>query len=266
METPIRIAIFGALGRMGRELTDAATGDAAFEIAALVERPDHPGIGESIGGVEVVADGEPLPAGIDVAVDFSSSADAVNHAAACADGGIALVVAVTGLTFEDESAILNQSNRIPVFRASNFSIGITALAHYAEKMARDLADFDVEIVEMHHRDKKDAPSGTAAALARAIEDARPGLRWVHCRERLAGPRDPNEIGIHSLRGGDVVGDHTVVFAGDGERIELTHRAGSRRIFASGALRAARYVAGRNPGVYTMGEMLFLEGLDKETDG
>lgn len=265
MEQPIRIAICGALGRMGREVTDEAAANAAFEIAALVERPNHPGVGVSVHGLEVIADGATLPAGIDVVIDFSAPAAVARRAAACAEAGIALVTGVTGLADAEIVAIGRAGGRIPVFLAPNMSLGVALLARLAHEAARALPDFDVEIVEMHHRAKKDAPSGTAAALAREVEEARPGLRRVHGREGLVGPRDPHEIGIHALRGGDVVGEHTVVFAGDGERIELTHRAGSRRTFAAGALRAARFVSGRAPGIYGMDDLL-ADGHGGKTDG
>jgi 4-hydroxy-tetrahydrodipicolinate reductase len=197
---------------------------------------------------------------VDVAVDFSSheaTRGLLELAAAC---GRPLVIGTTGHSPDEKARLLELAARVPCVWSGNFSIGVNVLFALARKAARALGeDFDVEVVEMHHRMKKDAPSGTAARLLEIIlEERRLGAAAVrHGRLGITGERARAEVGVHSLRGGDVVGDHTVVFAGSGERIELVHRAGDRAVFARGALRAAQWVATRPPGVYDMQDVLGL---------
>ncbi|MBN1884284.1 MAG: 4-hydroxy-tetrahydrodipicolinate reductase [Candidatus Krumholzibacteriota bacterium] len=261
MGKPVRIAVCGALGRMGRAVAEEAANWPGIRIASLVEAPEHPGIGELIGGVAVAADGPAIPGDADVLVDFTRPASAAKHVEACAAAGTGAVVGTTGFSPAETGAIHLAAGRIPLLLSPNMSIGVNLLLRLAGDAARALPGFDVEIVEIHHGGKKDAPSGTAAALAAAVEEARPGLRRAHGREGLTGPRDAAEIGIHSLRGGDVVGEHTLVFAGEGERVELTHRAHSRRTFARGALAAVLFVAGRVPGLYNMRDVLAAAAAD-----
>ena len=194
-------------------------------------------------------------------IDFShtSATDAI--CGACLKAGKALVVGTTGHTKQERAVIEKTSKVVPVVLSPNFSIGVNALFWLTRKAAEMLGtEFDLEITEMHHRMKKDAPSGTARRLAEILCEVRKldySKNVVHGREGMPGERNSNEIGVHSIRGGDVVGDHTVTFAGAGERLELTHRASSRETFAAGALRAAQWVAGRPPGLYSMEDVLGL---------
>jgi len=241
-----RIIITGSKGRMGRALLDCAPNFRNLEVAGQVDQNDD------------------LAAAIvrgDVVIDFSSHTATPGIVELCARHNKALV---TGTTGHPDPAALEaafKKAKIPVVRASNFSTGVNALFWLTRKAAEILGPgFDLEILEMHHRLKKDAPSGTARTLAEILASVR-RLRLEkaarHGRAGIVGERTPSEIGIHSLRGGDVVGDHTVIFANTGERLELTHKASSRDTFANGALRAALWVAEQKPGVYDMQDVLGL---------
>lgn len=197
----------------------------------------------------------------DGVIDFSFHSVTSAVAALCADNGKALVIGTTGHTEDEKTAILKHASNIPIVWASNYSTGVNTLFWLTRKAAEILGPgFDLEVVEMHHRHKVDAPSGTAATLGEILLDVRKHQKDAlrHGRQGIVGARTDKEVGMHSLRGGDVVGDHTVVCAGSGECLELTHRATSRDTFANGALRAAQWVVGREPGLYTMQHVL---GLD-----
>ena len=243
----VKVIITGAKGRMGQALVGCAPRFPQLEIAAQIDQGDD--LASVIGRGDVV-------------IDFSSHAATVAVAQLCAAHHKALVIGTTGHTEADTLAIKQQRQRIPMVWTSNFSTGVNTLFWLTRKAAEILGpDFDLEIVEMHHRLKKDAPSGTAKTLATILADVRK-LRLEeaarHGRVGLVGERTAGEIGIHSLRGGDVVGDHTVIFANDGERLELTHRASSRDTFANGALRAAQWVVQQPPGLYDMQDVLGLK--------
>lgn len=239
----IHVAVMGALGRMG------------LEVVRLVDVEDDlllSGSWDAHGATDLGA----ALAGADVVVDFTSPDGLVVVAAAAADRGLPLVSGTTGLGDPARAGLEAAAKRVPVLHSANMSAGVAVLADLVTEAVRRLGrDFDVEIVEMHHRHKVDAPSGTALRLADAVAAARPGLVRVHGRSGSASPRLPDELAIVSLRGGDVVGDHTVVLAGPGERIELTHRASSRETFARGAIRAARWIVGRPAGLYGMADVL-----------
>jgi 4-hydroxy-tetrahydrodipicolinate reductase len=245
------VLIFGSAGRMGQALQQAAKDLPAVKIVAAVGRKDN--LADSIGKAEVV-------------IDFSSPQTTAEVLRLCQKNKTALVLGTTGHDSKARRSIHQASARIPIVFAANFSTGVTTLFWLTEKTAEILGpDFDLEVVEMHHRNKKDAPSGTAHELARILAQARKKqLEKVlrHGREGLVGARTRDEIGMHSMRGGDVVGDHTVVFAGLGERLELTHKASNRETFARGALQAARWVAGRKAGLYNMGDVLGLTRLSR----
>jgi len=198
----------------------------------------------------------------DVVIDFSSHTATPAIAALCAQYNKALVIGTTGHSKDDRSLVTQHSSRIPMVLSSNFSTGVNALFWLARQAAQILGPgFDLEIVEMHHRLKRDAPSGTARTLAEILAEVRhQQLEQVlrHGRAGIVGPRPAQEIGLHSVRGGDVVGDHTVIFAGPGERVELTHKASSRETFANGALRAAQWVVRQPPGLYDMQQVLGLK--------
>jgi 4-hydroxy-tetrahydrodipicolinate reductase len=199
-----------------------------------------------------------------VVIDFTSADAAAAHAEACAATGAALVLGTTGVGAEAQAKIARAAASVPVVQAPNFSVGVNVMFQIAEQLAVALGDdFDAEIVETHHRSKKDAPSGTALKLAERIASAtgRDSDNFRFERHGLVGERMAKEIGIQAVRGGDVVGDHTLFFFGQGERLELTHRATSRDQFASGALRAATWVVGRTPGLYDMGDVLGLKAKE-----
>jgi 4-hydroxy-tetrahydrodipicolinate reductase len=241
-----RIIITGAKGRMGQTLVSCAKNFREVQIGAQIDM------------------GDDLPAAVaqgDVVVDFSSHTATADIAGLCARHKKAMVIGTTGHTNAERNEVLKLKTKVPMVWTSNFSTGVNTLFWLTRKAAEILGpDFDLEIIEMHHRMKLDAPSGTAKALAQILAEARKQhLEKVARHGRLGiGERAPGEIGIHSLRGGDVVGDHTVIFAANGERIELTHKASSRDTFANGALRAAIWVARQKPGLYDMQDVLGLK--------
>jgi 4-hydroxy-tetrahydrodipicolinate reductase len=245
VKKPVRVLLIGAKGRMGQAIAAAAEAEEAVIVAGLDLGDD---VTKEIGGSDVV-------------VDFShpSATDAVCRA--CLGAGKALIVGTTGHS-DEERALLEQAGKsLPVVLSPNFSVGVNTLFWLTREAARMLGDdFDLEIVETHHRLKKDAPSGTAKKLAEILCEVREldyAKNVRHGREGLIGERPAKEIGVHSIRGGDVVGDHTITFAGRGERLELTHKASSRETFAAGALRAARWVVGKPAGLYNMEDVLGL---------
>jgi len=242
-----RIIIAGAKGKMGQALLRVAEQFPGLVVAARID------LGQEL--VKVIQDA-------DVVVDFTAHEVTVPFARLCARHKKAMVIGTTGHTKEERTELLDISTKIPMVWSSNFSTGVNALFWLTRKAAEILGpDYDLEIVEMHHRLKKDAPSGTAQTLAQILARARQQqLDKVarHGREGLVGERTASEIGIHSVRGGDVVGDHTVIFATTGERLELTHKASSRETFAGGALRAAQWVIGKAPGLYDMQDVLGLK--------
>ena len=242
-----KVIITGAKGRMGQALVACAERDPELQVVGQIDLDDDL--------LNVIKEG-------DVIIDFSFHEVSVKFAALCAEHSRALVIGTTGHSEAEKSEILKFKTRVPIVWASNYSTGVNTLFWLTRKAAAILGPgFDLEIVEMHHRMKKDAPSGTAMTLAEILADARKQqLAKVlrHGRHGITGERTAGEIGIHSLRGGDVVGDHTVVFAALGERLELTHRACSRETFANGALRAAHWVAKQKPGLYDMQDVLGLK--------
>ena len=247
MNAITRVIITGAKGRMGRALLGCAAKHPELAVTGQIDQ------GDSL--ADVIGNG-------DVVVDFSSHSATPAIARLCAERGKALVVGTTGHSDGGREQIAGVKTRIPIVMASNFSTGVNTLFWLTRQAAEILGpDFDLEIVEMHHRLKKDAPSGTAATLAEiltAVRKIHPKQGLRHGRSGIVGERTGTEIGMHSIRGGDVVGDHTVIFAGDGERVELTHKASSRDTFANGALRAARWVVSQKPGLYDMQDVLGLK--------
>ena len=240
----LRILINGAKGRMGQALA-SATQELGLTVAASLDVGDDLSAGS---------------AGADVLVDFSSHRATKGLLEIAIAQRKAVVIGTTGHSAEEKKDLLTLAAKVPCVWAGNFSIGVNLLFALTRRAAGLLGpEYDAEVVEMHHRFKKDAPSGTAARLLEIILEERKltakALR--HGRQGITGERQPTEVGIHALRGGDVVGDHTVIFAALGERIELTHRASDRAIFARGALRAAQWVAGQKPGVYDMQDVLGL---------
>jgi 4-hydroxy-tetrahydrodipicolinate reductase len=236
-----RIAVVGARGRMGRTILALAQ-EQGLEVVAAIDTGDRLGV---LGA-----------SGAEVAIDFSSPGATTELAHVAADAGIAIVSGTTGLGDEALAALDRAAARVAVAWEPNMSVGVHVLgALVARAIAMLGPDFDIEIVEAHHRLKVDAPSGTAIRIADIAREARGGARFVHGREGRPGARAPAEIGVHAIRGGDVVGDHSVYLLGLGERIELVHRASSRELFASGALRVARWIVGRAAGRYRMEDVL-----------
>jgi 4-hydroxy-tetrahydrodipicolinate reductase len=265
----LHVAIAGASGRMGRLLIEQVAAADGVRLVGALEHAGSPELGADAGalvgrpwGVRIVSDPAVALVGADVVIDFSSASATPGVVRAAAAAGVACVVGTTGLSAEAEEALREASARIPVLAAPNMSLGVQVLAHALAETLRLLgADWDVEIIETHHHLKKDAPSGTALRLASVVKKAR-GLTDEDVRHGRHGPtaqRTIGEVGMHAVRGGDVVGDHTVLLAGAGERIELTHKATSRAVFAAGALRAARWLKGRGPGRYTIGDVLGIAG-------
>ena len=241
----MKIAIVGAAGRMGKMLVALADANPALEVVAKVD----------------VAEGydKTWTAGTEAVIDFSFHSAVPAFVAKAAEEGLAYVLGTTGLSAEEQQAVDAAAKRIPVVQSGNYSLGVNLLLNLVKTAAKVLGpEYDVEVVEMHHRHKKDAPSGTALMLAKAAAAGR-GVDFdaaaVYGRKGIVGERPEGEIAVHALRGGSVVGDHTVMFAGEVERVELTHRAQSREAFAAGALKAAQWAAGRQPGIYTMRDVL-----------
>jgi len=270
----IRVAIAGATGRMGQALIEAALADQGVVLAAALDIPGSPALGRDAGerfgratSVTVSADVDAALAGCDVLIDFTRPAGTLAHVAACARHGVAAVVGTTGLDAAQKAALAAHGAAIPLVVAPNMSVGVVVLADLVERAARALGPaFDIEVIEMHHKLKVDAPSGTALQLGEAAA-AGAGVDLaasaVRARDGHTGERRAGTIGFASVRGGDVVGDHTVIFAGAGERVELVHRATSRQNFAAGALRAAHFVAARRAarqtGLFDMRAVLGLGG-------
>jgi 4-hydroxy-tetrahydrodipicolinate reductase len=263
----VKLAICGATGRMGLAVARLAASE-GMRIVGAIASPESAGRGRDIGelagignvGVAVDSQAAGGLVGADVVIDFSAprALPAIAHAAARL--GIALVSGTTRLDAEAERMLDVAAKSVPVLWAPNTSVGIHVLKDLAAAAARALGPgFDVEVVEAHHKAKVDSPSGTAVALVEAVKSAREGLREVRGRDGNVGPRASEEIGVHAVRGGDVIGEHTVLFLGQGERIEITHRATNRDLFARGALRAAKFLVGRPAGRYTMADVLSAKG-------
>ena len=258
-----KIVITGCCGRMGQRIAVLASNDPEIEIVGATEAKGHNKIGSNLSKVtgvdalDIVISDDLTQAAkcADVIIDFTGPSATLSNLSAARNVKVAIVVGTTGLTTEEMKILESTSKSIPVLFSSNMSIGVNMLFKIAPEIAVLLGEnYDVEIIEAHHNKKKDAPSGTAKTLAENIAQAKEKpLKDIanYGREGNVGARPKNEIGIHAVRAGDIVGDHTVVYAGENERIEITHRAHSRDIFAKGALRAAKYLADKSPGLYNM---------------
>jgi len=266
----IRVTVAGASGRMGRALIRAVSETPDMRVAFALERPDHPAIGKDAGelaglgtaGVRVTDDALAAAAESDAVLDFTAPAASVAMADLAAQARIVHVIGTTGCSDADLARLKAAARHAVIVKSGNMSLGVNMLAALVRQAAKALPNFDIEIVEMHHRMKVDAPSGTALLLGEAAAEGR-GVplrdHEVRARDGQTGARPDGAIGFASLRGGTVVGDHTVTLAGPYERIELTHRAEDRAIFARGALEAARWGQGKKPGLYSMRDVLGLSG-------
>lgn len=265
----LNVIIAGCSGRMGHALLEGVFADADLRLHAALDRPDSAHIGRDAGeqfgrvsGINISHDLSAALAGADVLVDFTRPEPSLQYVAACQAAGVKLVIGTTGFTAEQKQHIESAASKVAIVFAPNMSVGVTLLINLVNAAARVLNQgYDIEVLEMHHRHKVDAPSGTAlrlgeaaaVALGRSLEQCA-----VYGREGVTGERDAATIGFATLRGGDVVGDHSVIFAGTGERVELTHKASSRATFALGALRAAKFLADKPQGLYDMQDVLGLK--------
>ena len=264
----MKLAVAGAGGRMGRALIEMILRSGDLKLAAALEAPGSSAIGRDAGelagnpcGVKIVSDPASAVAGADCLIDFTRPEGTLEHVEHCLKKGVRMVIGTTGFSAQQNERIAEAAAKIAIVLAPNMSAGVNVAFKLAETAARALGDgYDVEIIEAHHRHKVDAPSGTALrfgdVIARSLgRDA--ARNSVHGRKGQVGERDPKAIGFHAIRGGDIVGEHTVMFAGEGERVEITVRSGSRATYALGALRAARFLSGKDRGLYDMQEVLGL---------
>ncbi len=267
-QAPIRVAVAGANGRMGRMLIEAVLAQADLRLTGALDQAGSPAIGQDAGafagrqtGVKVTAD---LPAGLagaQVLIDFTRPEGTLAHLAACRALGVQAVVGTTGFTPEQKAQVGAQAQHMAIVQAPNMSVGVNVLLGLVERAAQQLgSSYDLEVIEAHHKHKVDAPSGTALALGEALARGR-GLNLaehgVFTRHGHTGERVAGSIGFSTIRGGDVVGEHTVMYIGTGERIEISHKSTSRAYYAEGSLRAVRFVAGKTAGLYGMGDVLGL---------
>jgi 4-hydroxy-tetrahydrodipicolinate reductase len=263
----IKVAVCGAMGRMGLKVIQVILAKPEMRISGLIEGDNHPLAGQNlaavVGGLRPdltlttsFAEGA---SGADVYIDFTTAPASLASLAQAVEMKLPAVIGTTGFTKAGQAQLQEAGRRLPVLWAPNMSLGVSALCQAAGELAKSLGpDYDVEIVEFHHRHKHDAPSGTALKILQAVARARgqdPDQSLVSGRQGQVGPRREGEIGVLAGRGGDVVGDHTVYFLGPGERLELTHRAHTRDTFAQGAVRAATWLVGRAPGLYTLEDTL-----------
>jgi 4-hydroxy-tetrahydrodipicolinate reductase len=266
----MRLVIAGAGGRMGRTLIHAVAATKGVTLAGAIEAKGSAVIGRDAGelaglganGIKVTADAAGLLKSADGLIEFTIPAATMALTELCADAGVVHVIGTTGHSAEEEAVIAKAAHRAPIVKSGNMSLGVNLLAALVERVAATLGDeYDVEILEMHHNKKIDAPSGTALMFGRAAAEGRQislAARSARGRDGMTGARKVGDIGFASLRGGTIVGDHSVIFAGPAERIELTHRAEDRMIFARGALHAALWARGQKPGLYSMADVLGLK--------
>ncbi len=265
----IQVVVTGVAGRMGREIVRLVRAAEGLALSGAVEQPG-PAVGQDAGVVAGLGEPIGIPvqgtlaaalAGAQVVVDFTRAEASVAHAALCAERGVAMVIGSTGFSTEARAQVEAAARRIPLVLSPNMSVGVNVLFELVRQAARALgAGYDVEIVEIHHKHKRDAPSGTAVRLGEIAAEAlgrNPAEALCFARQGITGERPPWQIGVQALRGGDVVGEHTVMFCGEGERVELTHRATSRTQLAAGAVRAAAWVVGKPAGRYDMADVLGL---------
>lgn len=266
---PTKIAVTGAAGRMGKMLIEAIEASKDAELSAAIEHPESSLIGADAGelagigkkGIIIVNDIAQVKDQFDVLIDFTAPKATINNARFCAEHGKGIVIGTTGFTQEELRELEGLQSQLPMIKAANYSTGVNLSLKLLEMAAEVLGDdVDIEIVEAHHRHKVDAPSGTALAMGEAIADTlKRDLNKVavYGREGQTGARDRDTIGFATVRGGDVVGDHTAMFMADGERLEITHKASSRMAFARGAVRAAAWLIGKDKGLYSMRDVLGL---------
>lgn len=263
----IRVGINGAGGRMGKRISSLINQDKSLQLALALEHDKHPELGKDIGllngegTMNVFLSSQFKNDKLDSLIDFSHPTATLKIVKLCAENKIGFVTGTTGMNDAEIAEVKSYADRIPLLIGSNMSIGVNLLFKFAAQIAKSLGEeYDIEIIEKHHRFKKDAPSGTALSIAQAIaKETHRDLAEVGVfgREGQTGERDRTEIGIHGVRAGDIVGEHTILYGAIGETIELTHRAHTRDTFASGAVKAGKWIAGKKPGIYTMYDVLGL---------
>lgn len=264
----MKIAVAGASGRMGRMLIEAITSDADAELAGALDVAGTPCIGADAASflgqpstITIESDLSRGLAGADYLIDFTRPEGTLHHLAYCAEHGIKMIIGTTGFDEAGKAAIAAAAHKTAIVFAPNMSVGVNVTMKLLELAAKSFSHgYDIEIIEAHHRHKVDAPSGTALKMGEVIADALGrdlNKVGVFAREGVTGERDPSSIGFATIRGGDIVGDHTVLFAGIGERIEITHKSSSRVTYAHGSLRAARFLQGKTTGLYDMQDVLAL---------
>ncbi|MDD5287092.1 MAG: 4-hydroxy-tetrahydrodipicolinate reductase [Desulfuromonadaceae bacterium] len=266
----IKIAVCGAAGRMGQRIINSVIEAEGVQLSGALERPGHPLAGQDAGlaagcgalGVNISDDLNEVVAGCDVLIDFTSPKVSLKNLEVCALKGKSIVIGSTGFTPEERALAAELARDIPAVLAPNMSVGVNVCFKILKDVAKTLGDdFDVEIVELHHKLKKDAPSGTAVRMGEVVAEAlgRDYNKVANChREGIIGERPQEEIGMQTVRGGDIIGEHTVYFIGMGERIEISHRAMTRDMFSRGSVRAAKWVVGKAPGLYDMQDVLGLK--------
>lgn len=265
----VKTVIIGSAGRMGRLLVSNVMDDENMQLHGAVEIAECPVVGQDAGivagsgvaDVKITSNLEEALEGADAVIDFSFAESAIANTKVAVAKGVAAVIGTTGLTNDQKAELNKLAETGKIVFAPNMSVGVNVLFYLCEQAGALLSDYDIEIVEAHHRHKKDSPSGTALGLAEAVcstsgHDVETDL--VHGREGMVGARTKKEVGMHAVRGGDVVGDHTVMFMTDGERVELTHKASTRQAFTSGALKAAKFLQTKENGMYNMRNVLGLE--------
>ena len=266
--SPLRIAVAGASGRMGRMLIEAVSAADDCALAGALDRPEAPALGHDAtawlgrtSGVAITADLRAGLANAQVLIDFTRPEGTLAHLAVCRELGVKAVIGTTGFSDAQKAEIAEHAKHIAIMMSPNMSVGVNVAFKLLDLAARALNEgYDIEVIEAHHRHKVDAPSGTALAMGEVVAKAL-GRNLKDCavygREGVTGERDPSTIGFATVRGGDIVGDHTVLFAGTGERIEITHKSSSRVTYAQGSLRAARFLASRSNGLFSMNDVLGL---------
>jgi len=265
---PLRIAIAGASGRMGRMLIEAVSAADDCVLAGALDQPTSPALGADAtawlgreSGVRIVSDLHQGLAGAQVLIDFTRPEGTLAHLAACRALGVKAVIGTTGFSDAQKAEIAAHAQHLAIMMSPNMSVGVNVVLRLLDIAARALDHgYDIEVLEAHHRHKVDAPSGTALAMGEVVAKAL-GRDLKECavygREGITGARDPSTIGFATVRGGDIIGDHTVMFAGIGERVEITHKSSSRTTYAQGSLRAARFLASRSSGLFDMNDVLGL---------
>jgi 4-hydroxy-tetrahydrodipicolinate reductase len=267
--SPLRVAVAGATGRMGQMLIEAVRDSGDCSLAGALDRADSPALGQDAGAFAGWASGVPVTAdlaaglqGTQVLIDFTRPEATLAHLAACRQHGVAMVIGTTGFSEAQKAEIAAAAQHIAIVMAPNMSVGVNVTFKLLQMAAQALSTgYDIEVIEAHHRHKVDAPSGTALKMGEVIAEAL-GRTLQDCavyeRHGHTGERDPSTIGFATIRGGDIVGDHTVLFAGTGERIEISHKSSSRAGYAQGSLRAVRFLAGRRSGLFDMADVLGLK--------